>query len=176
MKTTRKTIDCPETTFRKVIGNLFSEHKTFSSISAFLNIAKEHPEFKSVGASSNWISDNLINYDLPVPLAEKKKWVPPARGNSPRVKKVPKATSERVRWEKEMREIYYASPKLIENAIRGVASACLKLHCLTCVAGERKEITNCTSFACPAWGSRPYQKDAFGVVDESDEAEENAQD
>ena len=34
----------------------------------------------------------------------------------------------------------------------------IKAFCLECIGWDRAEITNCTSFACPLYLYRPYQK------------------
>ena len=36
--------------------------------------------------------------------------------------------------------------------------AAIKVMCLECIGWSRKEITNCTSTACPLYAYRPFQK------------------
>lgn len=45
------------------------------------------------------------------------------------------------------------------RAAKGTASprAAIKSFCLECVGYARKEVTLCTSVACPLWLYRPYQ-------------------
>lgn len=34
----------------------------------------------------------------------------------------------------------------------------IKAQCLECIGFERQDITDCTSYACPLWNFRPFQK------------------
>lgn len=52
-------------------------------------------------------------------------------------------------------------PKLVDAAIKGNKSACIKLHCIQCMGDDAKvrdSIKNCTSFTCAMYQIRPFQK------------------
>ena len=59
---------------------------------------------------------------------------------------------------------------LASRVYAGKASprACLKLFCYDCVGFERKAISECASYSCPLWNSRPFQ------TPESEEARKEA--
>ena len=50
--------------------------------------------------------------------------------------------------------------KVTERALEGKCSprSAIKAFCLHCVGYERAVVTNCTSFGCPLYAFRPYQK------------------
>jgi hypothetical protein len=49
---------------------------------------------------------------------------------------------------------------IFARAYGGAASPreAIKAKCLECIGFERAEITRCTSWGCPLWPYRPYQK------------------
>lgn len=50
--------------------------------------------------------------------------------------------------------------KLLTQAMAGKCSprTAIKAQCAECVGFDRQAITDCTSFACPLWNFRPFQK------------------
>lgn len=52
-------------------------------------------------------------------------------------------------------------------------SGCIKAMCLECIGFDRAAITECTSYACPLWNVRPFQKK--GAVEETIDGEEGGE-
>ncbi len=50
-------------------------------------------------------------------------------------------------------------PNLLKKVLNGSLSSSVKLHCLQCCVGQKKEITNCVVFSCPLYTHRPFQKE-----------------
>lgn len=48
-----------------------------------------------------------------------------------------------------------------QKALKSKAAA-LKAMCVECCGFERKVIRECTSYACPLWVHRPYQRNESG--------------
>lgn len=63
------------------------------------------------------------------------------------------------RREKALSDAPESAKGALAGAFSGSASPrkAIKAMCLSCVGFERKEITNCSSFACPLWEYRPFQ-------------------
>ena len=63
------------------------------------------------------------------------------------------------RVEKTISEAPESAKGTLARAFSGSASprAAIKAMCLACVGYDRKEVTNCSSFACPLWKYRPFQ-------------------
>lgn len=64
---------------------------------------------------------------------------------------------------------------LVNRAEKGSLKAAVQLHCLDCCAYQTKEVKNCSSYICPQWAFRPYQKiteEALEVDDTAEFAEE----
>ena len=65
--------------------------------------------------------------------------------------------------EKRVEKTISEAPESVQNTLRqafsGSASPrkAIKAMCLACVGYDRKEVTNCSSFACPLWKYRPFQ-------------------
>ena len=51
------------------------------------------------------------------------------------------------------------------KAYEGTASprSAIKAQCLICVGYKRDDVSHCTSFSCPLWAYRPYQKQGVGA-------------
>ena len=63
------------------------------------------------------------------------------------------------RVEKTISEAPESAKGTLARAFSGSASprAAIKAMCLACVGYDRKEITNCSAYACPLWKYRPFQ-------------------
>lgn len=61
--------------------------------------------------------------------------------------------------------------RLLEKVEAGSLMAAIKLNCILCVCGERKEVAKCMGFSCPMYLHRPYQQ---GIEDE-DAADEKVE-
>lgn len=55
---------------------------------------------------------------------------------------------------------------LVDRVIEGSPSACRKWNCLECVCYDRKEVRDCSDFACAFYLKRPYQKFKEGDVED----------
>lgn len=45
----------------------------------------------------------------------------------------------------------------VEKAAAGSMKSAIKLKCIDCCAGSKKEVALCTISECPLWGFRPYK-------------------
>ena len=63
------------------------------------------------------------------------------------------------RREKALSQAPESAKGVLAGAFSGSASPrkAIKAMCLSCTGFERKEIANCSSFACPLWQYRPFQ-------------------
>ncbi len=52
---------------------------------------------------------------------------------------------------------YPAYKSLIARAAKGSLRAVIKLKCLDCTCGQKREIKYCQCFACPLYPQRPFQ-------------------
>jgi len=63
------------------------------------------------------------------------------------------------------------SDRDIENAKKGKFKACVKIKCIDCSGGSKKEVRHCTVTSCGLWGIRPF-KPKKRDLDEDIESEE----
>lgn len=67
--------------------------------------------------------------------------------------------------EKRVATAIEQAPESVKNTLReafsGSASPrkAIKAMCLTCVGYDRKEVRDCSAFACPLWAYRPFQEE-----------------
>lgn len=58
----------------------------------------------------------------------------------------------------ELKTIYQESlHKSVDRAAAGSMKAAIKLKCVDCCGGSKKEVALCEIRNCPLWGFRPYQ-------------------
>lgn len=58
----------------------------------------------------------------------------------------------------KMHKDYPEHNKLVEAVLKGSLKAAIKLKCIDCCCGDKKEVSLCTSYTCPLYRFRPYQK------------------
>jgi hypothetical protein len=57
----------------------------------------------------------------------------------------------------ELQTVFQKYPKAVARTIGGSRQSAIKLMCLDCSTGGKKEIALCAIKRCPLWSFRPYQ-------------------
>ena len=87
---------------------------------------------------------------------ERKRKLIEGRKNIPRGRR--KRINTDMRHEVCLRNELGEHTKLVERTLQGSMSAAIKLKCIDCCCGDREEVRHCTSYGCPLYQFRPYQK------------------
>jgi hypothetical protein len=158
-----------------------AESSSFAGQTEYLIALSQHSYLKGLtpkGVSTTWIKQRITESALEIPVAQGK------RGCRDKgVKALAKARAQKGRkpkifsanWADNLRNywVFANAQTLINRVIGGSKSAALKAKCLECYSGDRKGIRECSSYSCPLWGFRPYQRgdddtdgDAEGIADQ----------
>lgn len=146
----RKKIEVPKEKLVNVIEYLEKENRYTSHTELWKEVAEY---FKtSVSIIIARVREYGLSVKTPVSSIRVKS------GSVRRKKRIPEDKKET--YKKLFNESVHGA---IEKASNGSLSSAIKLKCLDCSAGQKKEVTKCPVTLCPLWHFRPYQEKSCGV-------------